>query len=209
MIKIMEKCGIIPVVKIAEVEKSDKLVEALQKGGINCAEITFRAERAECAIDRMLNRYPDMIVGAGTVLTVKEAKLAADAGAKFIVSPGLDEEVIQYVLERDILPVPGCISPTELQRAMKLGLRIVKFFPAEAFGGIKTIKALTAPFQGIRFMPTGGISLENLTDYMKEKAVLACGGTFMVKERFIQNAEWDTITALSQDAVNIVKNIRK
>lgn len=209
MIEEMKACGIIPVIKIAETDKAEKLAEALLKGGIHCAEITFRAEKAACAIDRMLNKFPDMIVGAGTILNLNDAKLAIKAGAKFIVSPGFDEVVVNYALERNILVIPGCITPSEIQKAIKLDLKVVKFFPAEQFGGINSIRALSAPFPQIRFLPTGGISLNNLAEYMKEKSVLACGGTFMVKEELIRASQWETIYNLSSLAVDTIKNIEK
>ena len=205
----IKECGIIPVVKISEIDKAERLAESLLRGGINCAEITFRAERAETAIDKILNKFPDMMIGAGTVLTVFEAKLAVKAGARFIVSPGFDKEVVRYALDRDILVIPGCITPTEIQKAVKYGLDIVKFFPAEQFGGIRSIKALAAPFPNIKFVPTGGITLDNLGEYMKEYSVLACGGTFMVKEELIQKSQWETISDLSKKSIEIISEVRR
>lgn len=209
MIETIKSCGIVPVIKLSDIEKSEKLADALQNGGINCAEITFRAAGSNKVIERMLRKYPDMIVGAGTVLTLEEAELAVAAGAKFIVSPGLNEEVVEYSLKHNVLPIPGCITPTEIQKALSLGLKLVKFFPAEQFGGIKTIKALAAPFSQVTFMPTGGISLNNLKEYISEKAVSACGGTFMVKEDLITGEEWEKITEMSQKAVDIINESRK
>lgn len=208
MIETINKCGIVPVVKLTDVEKAEKLAEALRAGGINCAEITFRAPNAEIAIKKILKKYPDMIVGAGTVLDLREAELAVSAGAKFIVSPGLKEQILQYAAEQNVLAVPGCITPTEIQRALDFELEVVKFFPAEQFGGLGTIKALSAPFPQIRFMPTGGISLANLKQYLHEKAVLACGGTFMVKEELICNSQWQKITQLSREAAEVVRTAR-
>lgn len=205
----IRECGIIPVVKISEIEKAVKLAEALQRGGINCAEITFRAERAEVAMDHILNKYPDMMIGAGTVLTISEAKLAVEAGAKFMVSPGFDEEIVQYALERNVLVIPGCITPTEIQRAMRYGLDMVKFFPAEQFGGLRSIRALAGPFPNIRFVPTGGITLDNLGEYMGEPSVLACGGSFMVKEELIESCQWDAICELSKKSIEIIRKVRK
>ncbi len=209
MIETIKSCGIVPVIKLSDIEKSEKLADALQKGGINCAEITFRAAGANKVIERMLKKYPDMIVGAGTVLTLEEAELAVAAGAKFIVSPGLNEEVVEYALNHNVLPVPGCITPTEIQKALRMGLNLIKFFPAEQFGGIKTIKALAAPFSQVTFMPTGGVSLNNLKEYISEKAVAACGGTFMVKEDMITGEEWEKITEMSKKAVDIINESRK
>ncbi|SCJ75627.1 Putative KHG/KDPG aldolase [uncultured Eubacterium sp.] len=204
----LRESGVIPVVKISEIEKAERLAESLQKGGINCAEITFRAERAEIAISKILNRFPKMIVGAGTVLSVSGAKKAIEAGARFIVSPGFDEEIVQYSLEKGVLVIPGCITPTEIQKAIKYGLDIVKFFPAEQFGGLKSIKALAAPFPNVSFVPTGGITLDNLKEYMSEQSVLAVGGTFMVREELIQTSQWDRISQLSEKSVEIIKKFR-
>ena len=195
-------------VKLAEIEKAEKLAESLRTGGINCAEITFRAPNAERVVWKIRDKYPDMIVGAGTVLNLNEAKLAISAGAEFIVSPGLNEEVLRYAAAQDVLAVPGCITPTEIQRALTYGLSLIKFFPAEQFGGLSTIKALSAPFPQIKFMPTGGISLINLKEYLEERAVLACGGTFMVKEELICNSQWQKITQLSREAAEVVRTAR-
>ena len=145
-----------------------------------------------------------MLVGAGTVLTVEQAKRAKDAGAKFIVSPGFNPKVVSWCLENGITPTPGCTSPSEIEAALELGLKSVKFFPAEQSGGIAKIKALSAPYSGLKFIPTGGISLDNLTSYITNKKILACGGSFMVKEDYINNSEWDKITELTRKSVNVM-----
>lgn len=204
----LRKAGIVPVIKLKELDKAVRLAEALRAGGIHCAEITFRAEGAEKVIRTMTEAFPDMLVGAGTVLSVEEAEKAAEAGAKFIVSPGFDEEVVDFALEKGLLPLPGCVTPTEIQRARKKGLSIVKFFPASQFGGIKTIKALSAPFSTLRFMPTGGISLDNLEEYLQTDCVIACGGSFMVKEQLISENRWEEITEISKKATEIAERVR-
>ena len=203
------KTGIVPVIKITDVEKSEKLAKALLDGGINFAEVTFRAANAEVAIKRILDAFPDMYVGAGTVLTMEEAKKAVEAGAKFLVSPGLDLEIVEYANVNNVAMYPGCVTPTEIQAAMKAGLDVVKFFPAEQFGGIKTIKALAGPFGKLKFMPTGGISLGNLEEYISTKNIIACGGSFMVKESFIEEENWEEITRQCIEARRIVDKVRK
>ena len=205
----LQKAGIIPVIKLEETEKAARLAQALREGGINCAEVTFRAQGAENAIEAMLSAYPDMLVGAGTVLTVQEAERAAAAGAKFIVSPGFDEKIVDFALERGIFPLPGCVTPTEIQMAIRQGLSVVKFFPAVQFGGIKTISALAGPFSSIRFVPTGGVSLNNLEEYLQEKSIIACGGSFMVKEQLLKESNWDAVTELSKNAMEIVNRVRQ
>jgi 2-dehydro-3-deoxyphosphogluconate aldolase/(4S)-4-hydroxy-2-oxoglutarate aldolase len=145
-----------------------------------------------------------MLVGAGTVLTIDQAKRAKEAGAKFIVSPGFNPKVVSWCIENDIIPTPGCTSPSEIEQALELGLKVVKFFPAEQSGGIDKIKALSAPYGNLKFIPTGGIGLDNLTTYITNKKILACGGSFMVKEEYIENGEWDKITELTKKAVSIM-----
>ena len=204
----LKKAKIVPVVKLEEYEKAELLAEALRKGGINCAEITFRASGAEKAIASITSAFPDMMVGAGTVTNMEEAEKAVKAGAKFIVSPGFDEEIVDFTLEMGLLPLPGCVTPTEIQKAMRKNLSVVKFFPAEQFGGVKTIKALAGPFQSLQFMPTGGISLDNLGEYLREKSVIACGGSFMVKDELIRENRWEEITEISRKAMEIAVRVK-
>lgn len=204
----LKKAKIVPVVKLEEYEKAELLAEALRKGGINCAEITFRASGAEKAIASIISAFPDMMVGAGTVTNMEEAEKAVKAGAKFIVSPGFDEEIVDFTLEMGLLPLPGCVTPTEIQKAMRKNLSVVKFFPAEQFGGVKTIKALAGPFQSLQFMPTGGISLNNLGEYLREKSVIACGGSFMVKDELIRENRWEEITEISRKAMEIAIRVK-
>lgn len=196
--------GIIPVIKIEDVDKAVPLAKALYEGGLSCIEITFRAANAEQAIERISNALPDILVGAGTVLTIEQAQKAIEAGAKFIVSPGLNPEVVKYCVNRQIPITPGCSNPSDIEMAIGLGLDVVKFFPAEAMGGVKVIKAISAPYSGIRFIPTGGISENNLNEYLSVPSVLACGGSWMANEDLIRSGEFDKITALSRNAVKVM-----
>jgi len=209
MNKVLYETGIVPVIKIKDVNKAENLAKALLDGGINFAEVTFRAANAEVAIEKIAKAYPEMYVGAGTVITMEEAKKAVEAGAKFIVSPGLDLEIVEFAKANNIEVYPGCVTPTEIQAALKAGLDVVKFFPAAQFGGIKTIKALSGPFAKLQFMPTGGISLDNLEEYISTKNIIACGGSFMVKESFIEEENWDEITRQCKEARAIVDKVRK
>ena len=196
--------GIVPVVKIEDVEKAVPLAAALTKGGLPCAEITFRTAQAEEAIKRITNNMPDMLVGAGTVLSIEQVDRAVNAGAKFIVSPGLNPVVVKYCIENGITIVPGCSNPTDIEAAMELGLDTVKFFPAEAMGGIKVIKALSAPYGSIKFMPTGGVNEKNINEYLSCSSVVACGGSWMVNEAHIKAGDFEKITALTRDAIKTI-----
>lgn len=202
MLNQISKIGIVPVIKINDAEKAVPLAEALIRGGLSIAEITFRTDAAEEAIKKVSTAFPDMLTGAGTVLTVDQAARAKAAGAKFIVSPGFNPKVVTWCLENGITPVPGCTSPSEIEAALELGLKAVKFFPAEQSGGLPKIKALSAPYSGLKFIPTGGISLDNIGAYTRNKSILACGGSFMVTEELIENSDWDKITLLCRQAVN-------
>ncbi|MDP4133812.1 MAG: bifunctional 4-hydroxy-2-oxoglutarate aldolase/2-dehydro-3-deoxy-phosphogluconate aldolase [Bacillota bacterium] len=204
MLKTISDIGIVPVIKINDVSKAVPLAKALIDGGLPIAEITFRTDAAEASIKAVSEAFPDMLVGAGTVLTIEQAERAKNAGAKFIVSPGFNPKVVSWCLENDLLPTPGCTSPTEIEQALELGLKAVKFFPAEQSGGIDKIKALSAPYGNLKFIPTGGIGLDNLTKYITNKKILACGGSFMVKEDYINNNEWDKITELTKQAVTVM-----
>lgn len=204
ILKQISNIGIVPVIKINDASKAVPLAKALIDGGLPVAEITFRTDAAEEAIKLVTKAYPEMIVGAGTVLTIEQAERAKNAGAKFIVSPGFNPKVVKWCVDNDILATPGCTSPSEIEQALELGLKVVKFFPAEQSGGLEKIKALSAPYGNLKFMPTGGIGLNNLTDYMKNKKIVACGGSFMVKEDYINEDQWDKITQLSKDAVDIM-----
>ena len=200
--------GIVPVVVLNRVEDAVPLAGALLRGGIDFMEITFRTECAAECISVISRKVPDMTVGAGTVLNVEQAKLAVEKGAKFIVSPGLDEETVKWALGNNIPVVPGAVTPTEIMKAVSLGLKIVKFFPADVYGGIKAIKALSAPFGQVRFLPTGGVSEANLKDFITNSAVAAVGGSWVCKKDDIMNHDWDKITELSANAVRIIKENR-
>ena len=164
--------GVVPVVVLNDVKDALPLAQALVEGGLPCAEVTFRTDAAEESIRLMAEKYPDMLVGAGTVLTTDQVDRAVKAGAKFIVSPGFDPEIVDYCLDKDIPVFPGCITPSEVAQAVKRGLKVVKFFPAEQFGGVSTIKALAAPYTMVKFMPTGGVSTKNLKDYLECDKIL-------------------------------------
>lgn len=203
------KIGIVPVVVIDDEKDAIPLAKALTEGGLPCAEVTFRTAAAEGAIRKIAAAYPDMLVGAGTVLTTEQADRAVKAGAKFIVSPGLDPEVVNYCIKIGVPVFPGIVTPSEIIQAVKLGLKVVKFFPAEASGGLKMIQSMAAAFGGLKFMPTGGINANNAADYLKdEKHIIACGGSWMVKGDLIAAGEFDRIRELTKEAAEIVKEIR-
>ncbi len=204
----LSQLGVVPVVVLENAADAKPLAEALIKGGLPCAEVTFRTEAAEESIRIMAEGYPDMLVGAGTVLTKEQVSRAADAGAKFIVSPGFDPVIVDYCISREIPVFPGVITPTELAEAVKRGLTVVKFFPAEQFGGIGTLKALSAPYPMVKFMPTGGISAKNLADYLSWDKIIACGGSWMVKGDLVKAGRFDKIQSLAAEAAALVKAIR-
>ena len=200
--------GVVPVVVLEEAKDALPLAKALVEGGLPCAEVTFRTEAAEESIRLMSEAYPEMLVGAGTVLTTRQVDRAAAAGAKFIVSPGFDPEIVDYCLEKKIPVFPGCITPSEVAQAVKRGLQVVKFFPAEQAGGVAMIKAMAAPYTMVKFMPTGGISAKNLKDYLSFGKILCCGGSWMVKGDMIRNGEFDKIRELTKEAVELAASIR-
>ena len=202
------EAGIVPVVVLNRVEDAVPLAGALLKGGITFMEITFRTECAADCIEVISREVPDMTVGAGTVINVEQAKTAVARGAEFIVSPGFDEETVRWALDNDIPVIPGTVTPTEIMKAVGMGLRVLKFFPADVYGGIKAIKALSAPFGQVRFLPTGGVSPDNLKDFISNKAVAAVGGSWVCKKDDIANHDWDKITALSAEAVQAIKEMR-
>lgn len=200
---------VVPVVVLNDAKDAEPLAKALVEGGLPCAEVTFRTEAAEESIRRMATKYPEMLVGAGTVLTIDQVERAVNAGAKFIVSPGFDPEIVDYCIEKDIPVFPGCITPSEVAQAVKRGLKVVKFFPAEQFGGVATIKAMAAPYGMVKFMPTGGINAKNLKDYLSCDKILCCGGSWMVKGDLIKAGEFDKICELTKEAVALAKEIVK
>jgi 2-dehydro-3-deoxyphosphogluconate aldolase/(4S)-4-hydroxy-2-oxoglutarate aldolase len=194
--------GIVPVIKINDAKDAVPLCGALTRGGLPIAEITFRTASAAEAIRRVSGEIEGVLVGAGTVLTRGQADSAVAAGAMFIVSPGLNPDVVKHCADVGIPIFPGCVTPSEIESALSLGIKVVKFFPAEAMGGIATIKALSAPFPDLMFMPTGGLNQDNFMDYLAFKKVIACGGSWMVREDLIANGEFDAIAELTRAAVN-------
>ena len=200
--------GVIPVVVLNRTEDAKPLAKALCEGGLKCAEVTFRTDAAQEAIRIMTGEYPDMMVGAGTVLTIDQADRAISAGAKFIVSPGFDPEIVDYCISKDIPVVPGCMTPSEVAQGVKRGLEVLKFFPAEQAGGVAMIKAMAAPYTSVKFMSTGGINASNLERYLSFKKIVACGGSWMVKADLIDSGDFDKITQLTKEAVELVKSIR-
>ncbi len=205
----IQEIGIVPVVVLDDAKDAKPLAEALCAGGLPCAEVTFRTEAAEEAIRIMATEFPDMLVGAGTVLTTEQVDRAVAAGAKFIVSPGLNPRIVKYCVEKGILITPGCSSASDIEQALENGLEVVKFFPAEPAGGLTMIKALAAPYVGVKFMPTGGINASNVRDYLAYHRILACGGSWMVKGDLVKAGDFAKITELTKEAVEIVKESRK
>lgn len=199
---------VVPVVVLEEVKDAEPLADALVKGGLACAEVTFRTEAAEESIRIMTDKYPDMLVGAGTVLTKEQVDKAIAAGAKFIVSPGFDPEIVTYCMDKNIPVLPGVVTPSEAAQAVKCGLNVVKFFPAEQFGGVSTIKALAAPYTMLKFMPTGGVSVDNLKDYLSCDKIVCCGGSWMVKGDMIKSGAFDKIAEMTKQAVELARSIR-
>ena len=201
--------GVVPVIKLNHPERdAAKLGKALSAGGVPVAEITFRAAGADTAIKLMKEACPYMLVGAGTVTTTAQIDKVIAAGGDFIVSPGFDPELVVYAQEKNIPIFPGCTTASEYQQALKFGLELIKFFPSEQSGGLAKIKALAAPFPQFKVMPTGGISLKNLADYIKAPVIAACGGSYMVTADLIDNNKWDEITELCKKSVEIVREAR-
>jgi len=200
----IEGCGIVPVVRIEKATDALPLGKALLAGGLPLAEITFRTAAAEEVIRTLTEGMPELIVGAGTVLTTEQAGKAIRAGAKFIVSPGFNPKVVSFCREQGVTVIPGVNSPTQIEAAMECGLGVIKFFPAEESGGVAFLKAVAAPYEGIRFIPTGGINAVNLVSYLLLKNVIACGGSWMVKADLISAGKFEEITGLTREAVHIL-----
>jgi 2-dehydro-3-deoxyphosphogluconate aldolase/(4S)-4-hydroxy-2-oxoglutarate aldolase len=198
----IERIGIVPVIKIDDAEQAVPLAKALMAGGIPCAEVTFRTAAGEEAIRRIAQACPDMLTGAGTVLTLEQVDKAIAAGAKFIVSPGLNPKVVRHCIEKGVPVTPGCSNPSDIEAALELGLDVVKFFPAEQAGGLDYIKAIAAPYTSVKFMPTGGINAGNIAKYLAYEKILACGGSWMVNADLINAGEFDKITALCREALH-------
>ena len=206
ILKQIEETGIVPVVVLNDAKDAEPLAQALCDGGLPCAEVTFRTEES---IGIMTEKFPDMLIGAGTVLTTEQVDRAVAAGAEFIVSPGLNPKVVKYCVDKGILIIPGCANPSDVEQAIEYGLEAVKFFPAEQAGGLAYIKAIAAPYVSMKFMPTGGINPDNVKAYLAYDRILACGGSWMVKSGFINAGEFDKIKAMVEEAVEIVKESRR
>ncbi len=204
----IKRIGIVPVVVIDDVNEALPLAKALIDGGIKCAEVTFRTDAAADAIKRMAEAYPELLIGAGTVITTEQVDIAVEAGAKFIVSPGLNPHIVQYALNKGIVMIPGVCTPSDIEKGLQLGLKVFKFFPAEPSGGLTMVKALAAPYSGVEFMPTGGINKDNIEKYLSYNKILACGGSWMVNQELIQSGDFSKITELSREIVEIIKKVR-
>ena len=205
----ISEIGVVPVIKLNHPERDAALLgKALCAGGVPIAEITFRAEGANIAIRLMKEANPEMLVGAGTVTNTAQIDAVIAAGGEFIVTPGFDPELVAYAQEKNIPIFPGCTTATDYHQALKFGLEVLKFFPAEQSGGLAKIKALAAPFPMFRIMPTGGINLRNLKDYLACPVIAACGGSYMVTADLIDNNRWDEITAICKESKRIVQEAR-
>lgn len=201
----VEKHKIVPVVKLDHTKDAQPLCDALCAGGLPVAEITFRTNAAEESIHIASQKYPEMLIGAGTVTNTEQAERAAAAGAKFLVSPGFSRKVTEWALDHKMPIFPGTCTPTEVMAAMEYNLPVVKFFPAVQYGGLATIKSLAAPFPSMRFMPTGGINAGNIRDYLAFDKIIACGGSWMVKDSFVKEGNFEKIRELTAEAVALVK----
>ena len=200
--------GIIPVIAFNSVDEALPLCKALAEGGLPAAEVTFRTACAEECIRKIHEEMPEMLLGAGTVLTVEQVEQARAAGAKFIVSPGYNEDVVKHCIDIDLPVLPGTVTPSEVTAAENLGLKVTKFFPASQYGGLNTIKALAAPFVGHRFMPTGGVSTANVEEYLSSSAIIACGGTWMVKPALFADGDFSKVEQIAHEAMDVVKKVR-
>jgi len=201
-------CGVVPVVVLEDAEQAVPTAKALLKGGINAMEITFRTAAAKASIAKVAAEVPEMIVGAGTVINVQQLRDAVEAGAKFIVSPGSDPEVISEAMKLGVPVTPGVVTPSEIMMGLKLGVKVFKFFPAETFGGLKAIKALCGPFPQVKFIPTGGINQNNAAEYFKHPKILAVGGSWMVGKDMVAAGDFDGIAEKSAAATALFKEIR-
>ena len=198
----IQKIGIVPVVVLNDAKDAAPLAKALCDGGLPCAEVTFRTEAAEESIRIMAEQFPQMLVGAGTVLTTEQVDRAVAAGAKFIVSPGLNPKVVKYCIEKGVPVTPGTANPSDVEQAIELGLEVVKFFPAEAAGGLNMIKSMAAPYTNMKFMPTGGINAGNLKSYLDFGKIVCCGGSWMVKKDMVAAGDFEGIKNLTREAVD-------
>lgn len=204
----LRAAGVVPVIKLDDELKAVPLGTALLEGGIAAAEITFRTPAAAKSIEKLSTALPEMFVCAGTVLSVEQAKLAVDCGAKAIISPGTNREVVEWCVKNNIPVYPGCATPTEIESAMGMGLTTVKLFPAEVVGGVKMLQALYGPYRGVKFMPTGGISPNNVKEYLAQPNVIACGGSWLCPAEDINAGNWEKITQCAKECVELVKEVR-
>lgn len=204
----IEQLGIVPVVSIPDAARALPLAESLVAGGLPCAEITFRTAAAAASLAQIARAHPTMALGAGTVLTTEQVDVAIESGAQFIVSPGTNPRVVEYCLKRTIPVFPGVCTPTDIETALALGVDRLKFFPAEPMGGLGLLKALCAPYHQVRFIPTGGVDTKNLGMYLSLAAVIACGGTWMVRPDLIASGDFSSIQSLTEEAVALVRQIR-
>lgn len=205
----LEKNMILPVVVIDDSKHAAPLGKALLEGGLGIAEVTFRTDAAPDALKILKQKYPQMLLAAGTVLNVEQVKMATDAGADFIVSPGINPKVVEYCVKNNICIIPGTCNPTNIEMALSYGIHVVKFFPAEASGGINYIKVISAPYSNVRFIPTGGINQNNLQNYLSFDRVLACGGSWMVRQDLLQSQNYEEITQLTYKAVTLVEQLKQ
>lgn len=204
----MECAGIVPVIKLENTADAEMLAKALYEGGIRCAEVTFRADGAEKVIEDMVAAYPDMLVGAGTVLSTEQVDKAVAAGAKFCVAPGLNPKVVKHCLDKGVPFIPGVANGSQIEQALDMGLNFVKFFPAEQAGGLQYIKAVSAPYSNVYFMPTGGISENNIGTYLSYSKVVCCGGSWIVPDRLVKEKRWQEISVLCRSAVTKILDFR-
>ncbi len=205
----LEKTGIIPAAVIENAKDAVPTAQALLAGGIDTVEVTFRTEAAAEAIRLISEHCPEVLVGAGTIITLDQCKEAVSCGAKYIVSPGYNDEVVAWCVENDITVLPGCLSPTEITSAVIRGLKVVKFFPAGSFGGIKTMKALAGPFGGIKFVPTGGVNGDNVREYYEQPFIHSVGGSWVCTKKDITEHNFDRITELSRQSMDTIADLKK
>lgn len=206
-IELMDKYKLIPVAAIEDPQDSLYVAEALLKAGLPLIEITFRTATAPESISLIRKKFPEMGVGAGTVLTMEQAKAAVDSGANCIVAPGTNNEIVDFSIKSGIDVCPGVMTPSEIENAMSKGLKYMKFFPAEAVGGIKVLNAFYGPYRNVKFMPTGGINTENIKEYLKRPNVFACGGSWMVKKTYVEDKAFGTITTITKETLESISNI--
>ena len=204
----LRRLGIVPVIVLDDPAKAGRLAQALVDGGLPCAEVTFRTSAAADALRRIADEYPEVVLGAGTVLTADQAAMARDAGARFVVSPGFNRRVVDYCREQGIPVFPGVCTPTEIEGALDVGLHVLKFFPAEPMGGVTFLRAIAAPYSGVQFIPTGGINVDQLSGYLRYEKVLACGGSWMAPRPWIEAEDFGRIRDTARLAVRAVAQAR-